>query len=526
MSALKFFTEKPVDSFLLLYLDIKTLPIANKLSLEKEVKKDLLELNNLLEHYNSLEFIKGYNTNLTNPRNQEEKTILEFYCRTIKKKELILEYLIMEIEAIALEKSKPESKRSIEEDKKHEVLYKLIKRKRDFPYKDPVTKFSHKGNKFNYEIDFEKLDYRIINPIKNKIGLFPFKSDLTKGYTEEIKRELLINYKKKYSDTHLNYICWKLAELPTNKCRQKIFEELRSLYQKKKWYGFYALALPQIEGIFSELTTIVISSKNPGKTLGDKAKYLRPYYDNSEFAFDYYEHFLPQQRNKFSHTGLDNEIQVKSIFLLLDLVHLLGIIESINSPLIKISNILKHGVSYFTHIGKISNFIYVFKKIKNSRLIEIQEKIYNFSLNFFSSTIDLKQFLENLQKDFNSSTYNFELHLESICRIREKAEFKIFTLTNREISNRIDDIKSLLSDDFSLLLEDYLKLLFDTAYFMNNYSYIFKNTPKSISTQILKFEEKNKDTLQKINIIMARIKPEITNDDFLFRESEFKHIIR
>lgn len=67
-----------VRVFLLTYLDIKLLPAQIKHTLEAEAKRHLKILDVLLEHYSSLGFIARYQIKPETPRNQFERTILEF----------------------------------------------------------------------------------------------------------------------------------------------------------------------------------------------------------------------------------------------------------------------------------------------------------------------------------------------------------------------------------------------------------------------------------------------------------------
>lgn len=112
----------------------------------------------------------------------------------------------------------------------------------------------------------EKLDYRRINVIRNKLNYVDLKLDDTKGYTKEITDSILKNVNPK---TLLADLKVDLNLVPVVKDRKDIFVEMEELFLKKKWYGFYALALPQIEGIFSEMVEI-IEKKQSFSALPDK----------------------------------------------------------------------------------------------------------------------------------------------------------------------------------------------------------------------------------------------------------------
>src|SRR5690349_445666 len=54
------FLETPIESFLLLFLNIKSSPLEHKNYLESKAKKDFLIIEELLNHYQSIPFIQKF----------------------------------------------------------------------------------------------------------------------------------------------------------------------------------------------------------------------------------------------------------------------------------------------------------------------------------------------------------------------------------------------------------------------------------------------------------------------------------
>src|SRR5690554_7318415 len=98
-----------------------------------------------------------------------------------------------------------------------------------------------------------------------------YRNDKPKFYKQIFKRKSVENY--------FQSIFYHLDLLPVSDERHQIFNELKKLFNKKNWLAFYALALPQVEGLFSEM----VLSLNPRSTairkaLPDKVRVVRPDY--------------------------------------------------------------------------------------------------------------------------------------------------------------------------------------------------------------------------------------------------------
>jgi hypothetical protein len=100
------------------------------------------------------------------------------------------------------------------------------------------------------------------------------------------------------------------------------------------------LALPQVEGLFTEMLSTV-SPDDKGKSLAEKVKKVRPAYMLSEAYFDYYQYMITDLRTKFAHTGFETDLKLKCYDLLTDLEHILQVYYELDHPMIKVKRLIK-----------------------------------------------------------------------------------------------------------------------------------------------------------------------------------------
>jgi hypothetical protein len=363
---LKGVSGDPVDIFLKTFLDIKILPVTIKLSLEADAKKQIHLIEVLLDHYKQLPIIIKNSIDPEKPRNHDERMQLEFYKRTITKKENIVQYLTSgALDARAIDKAAVGFKEYHSEGTKD--VEKQIMYHTDFPYSD----FLINNNKVEFGIDFEKLDYRLINTIRNKRSWVKGDYDRVGGYSKKFNKALKssIDPKKFFKG-----LMKDLKSVPIVANRQPMFKELKALFFNGHWFGFYALALPQVEGIFNEMVELVNLKKSSG-TLTDKVHIVRPFYDNSAFYFDYYEYFLPNWRNHFAHSGKVEDAEIKCHYLLLDIKDLLITCISLNSPMSRLAGIMKGGADSLSHIGNFSELILLVGEVQAQNKLRSLKRI-------------------------------------------------------------------------------------------------------------------------------------------------------
>jgi hypothetical protein len=506
--------EKAVEYFARLFLELDTLPLVHKLNLETVIRKDLAEIESLLSHYYSLDVIKKYIKEAFTPRNHSERTVLDFFNRTVKKKEQILHHFFSGLEDIAIGKAKIESDYAIKYDT--ETL-RGIQYHNDFPYTDLML-----DDGFGYKIDYEKLDYRRINPLRNKRQYFKRSTDISRGLTPKLEKEFQGAFTRKRAIKLLDLMVAKVANLPILKVRKDIFVELKLLYKTRKWYGFYGLALPQIEGIFSEMSIILDPQKKSKGSLTNKVQQVRPFYELSDYVFDYYEYYLPEERNKFSHIGTMENIHLKSSLLLIDLYSILRIFESLDAPLIELNNMTNEGVGAFDDIGKFSRFFNLLKKISPAHLLEIQPNLDNLMYNILPYSLDIIEFVKLLDEDFKRAASLFAKNLTLMLHIQASPHFNIFEVTHKFLHEHMSHLERALKNDMNVIFEKELQLLLDVSLFVNEFTKRFPNQNIHIKEAVREFETANQKTLSIVNILRKRIDIQLPDYVYLFAK-EWKH---
>ena len=516
---IKLTKDEAVLYFIKLFLNIDKLPLSQKIPLEQTVKKDLAELNALLEYYYSIDLIKQFRKEPVKPMNHQERMILDFYLRAVEKKELIISHLINKLDDIAIEKSKVKSNffRS-DESSPGSLLLKEFEYHSDFPYTDYMVG----ATKNIYKIDYERLDYRQINPWRNKENYFRRTTDISKGITPETEKEFLKNFRWKTAIQILNKVYNRVASLPILKSRTEIFLQLIDLYKMKKWYGFYALGLPQIEGIFAEMTGILETNKQTTGSLTDKVQQVRPHYELSAYFFDYYAYYLPDQRNKFSHLGQVGNIYVKSALLVLDLQNIIAIFEGLNTPLIELNNLIEEGVGSFTEITKFTEFFSLIKKISRKHLPEIQDALDNLSYNVLAKKLDMVKFIEHLDTDFQKASSEFEEKFNIVVSVLDKKKLKILTMTPKDIQENFAVLQAGFENDMKMIFEKDLSLLLDTRAFIANYIKLFPKQSPELIQAIHHFKTRHAKALATLNVIHNRFSITIAEYIPLFA-GDWKH---
>jgi hypothetical protein len=510
------------DLFVINILEIGgDLPIAYKHQLELFVKRDLRDIDGLLKHYSTDEFIELFRTKNETPRNHKQKTILEFYNRTLKKRSEIIDYLLFKLDDRAIEKAM-DSGRTMQKSKStSKPIDKLQKEyviSKDFPYRDIVMNFT-KGE-YKYIINFERLDYRKINLVINKSWFFPIKCNHSKGYSKQFYK--LIN--KIDSFPILKNLQSQIREMPLLRNRRQVFSELQKLYSQKNWYGFYALALPQIEGIFSEM---VRASKPAGKITGaltDKVQQIRPFYENSEYSFDYYEFHLPLDRNVFSHTGKVDDVRRKCKILLLDLFAIVKIFGELDSPVIRAKNLLDLGVQAISDIGKLSNILHLVVQTQRDGFYgDIKKSAEKFVYHDLVNKIDFRAFLANLEFDFikGFKKYRDQLHLFS--GAFDENQVDINSLNGPNFQNDLKRIQEV-HDKYPFMFEEVLKLLLDTHYVLKNLTRLFPRLGDEIRNELNAFSNRSKKEMNIIKILNEKLKVKIP-DDFLLMRDKLTHYL-
>ncbi|MEP1033466.1 hypothetical protein [Ekhidna sp.] len=504
-------SRDPLKIYVNIVLNLRVLPIIEKAKLELEIKKDLQIINDLLKDYEKEDFIKRLKKKDHRPRNHNERTIHDFYQRVLALRETILDYLVNGVEERAIINSESKSKY---DDPKMDELMSSFKDHSDYPYRDLIINLT---GGWSYRLDLEKLDWRKINPYRNKSNVFSFKSDISNPKARKFDRMLL---KEVDGANRLRYLHQEIRNLPLQN-RAKIFKELRTLYAKKLWHGFYALALPQVEGIFTEMIELSLPEVGQKSSLSDKVNAVRPLIEGSSYSFDYYEYYLPRQRNQFSHSGYDDNIRLKCNGLVLDLQDVIENFKELESPVVQISNMINEGLDRFKHIGNLSHFIYLFIKVKQlKKLSLIRDKADKFVYSTLIKNIDFEGFFKNLQVDFDIAIKDSKLYFSYVLRTYLGSEIDVYSISRDELHKNAKDIVNTIQEHQVLFLGT-IKLLLDTQNFVLSFIRSFPKVEEEIIQLFNEFIKKNEDVLTRLQILNSQMV--ITVDEEFFLAKDWTH---
>lgn len=356
--------DDPIHAFLVLVLNRGKNILKIKNRLEIQARQHLNQVEQIIDFYLTLPYIIKFRIDAVKPTNNTERKQLEFYKRCMEKKNEIVNFILNIIPYRARELS---IKKKVNLPQGLEDIYEQIDYHNNFPYTELLDRY-----RYVYGLNLEKLDYRLINPLHNKKFWIDenlwqhttYTTPVNKGFQQKIKAE-----------PFFSTMILSLKELPFSQNREEIFLELCYLFKKKKWFAFYALALPQVEGIFNEMLEMTDSKKSKN-SLSDKAKSIRNYHDDADYTMDYYEFTLADLRNSFSHSGVVDNPKLKSYHLVMDIQYLLDMCTELDSPISKLSKQIREGVEAITHVGHLSDFLELVAQIdKDKKLPSIKKRL-------------------------------------------------------------------------------------------------------------------------------------------------------
>jgi hypothetical protein len=300
--------DRVIDQFLFRLIGFSRLPKKEYQLIFKEVREDLKAILELIEFYEEDDYIKAYLASDIRPEH-EMKVRIDFYERCRKERDFIVKYVTYGIYNVALYNAwlpHPEP-----------VPEKFTRDGRIRPY------YFRPGSREAY-FDFRKIDHfghrlsQTLTEGQRQYLLDKFMAGEMEAFYEALR--LVRPPENFFEDIRLFYPVYS----PIFGDRKQIFEELDRLFVGKHWYGFVALALLQIEGVFSDIVAFIGDEKK-NASLSTKVNSVRPYYYDPAGALDYFEYHLPRIRNRLAHAGHlpDHDPQILSYDMLYDLWFLL-----------------------------------------------------------------------------------------------------------------------------------------------------------------------------------------------------------
>ncbi len=366
--------ETPRDLFKKWILGLDDLPSVSLVILKATVGRDLNNINELVLEYEKDSEIEKYINNKNPKRDHETRTIIDFYNRTLRERQKVLNYYLKGVYERAIDKSRSKVWGG--------GLFAFGGIFKDYPYD------------FDKGFSFVNFDHQTIDKVSHRLDYIPIREienprelygkDKNKFYRQLFKEYPVEDYLR-IIDFHLNHV-------PTPKERKTIFSELKKLFLGERWLAFYALALPQVEGLFTEMMAAQKpDSKYYSRALSDKVDFLRMgSYPNDPYL-DYYQYVLPLERNSFMHTGLTEDYQLKAFDLLTDLDHVLRLYNELDNPFVKLTRIMKkRNPDDFIDYKGFAVFFNLLRKIHSSQKKKEEQKIKVFLKEFLLTDCQLE----------------------------------------------------------------------------------------------------------------------------------------
>ncbi|TLX24307.1 hypothetical protein FE904_17810 [Chryseobacterium indologenes] len=441
--------ETKVDLFNYWVLGFDSTPYEELQYLKNSVESHLRFILELIEKYENKTFIQLYNQDKKNPGDNFERMLLDFYKRCIKERDLILNYYLNGVEDQAIYKANTKLGLS-------SFLFNTAFN--DFPYRSWMI----------YRDQY--FDYEKINNVSHRCYDVPIGDDLEEVYYKNKQQFYNKLFKVKPLSQIFSNIDFYYDHIPHNNDRKHIFLELKKLFKARRWLAFFALALPQVEGLFTEMLS-TISPDDKGKSLSEKVKKVRPAYMLSEAYFDYYQYMITDLRNKFAHTGFETDLKLKCYDLLTDLEHILQVYYELDHPMIKVKRLIKQRNSNdFIGYREFSQFFELVNKLHPTQKTEIKLDLDDFINNFLTVHCQLEYILEeasiNTRKLVRDFIHRIEkttnsLQIASEFESRNLSEVKLVMQQNkvelakfsRFQNDKFDELDALRN--FSISLKKY-----------------------------------------------------------------------
>ncbi|RQO66827.1 hypothetical protein DBR40_21480 [Pedobacter sp. KBW01] len=478
----------------------------------RQATADLAMVGDVLRDYEREPFIQELNAGKReNGRAHSEYTMDLFYKRAREKAREIREYIAHGAKEIAITRS---GRYYVEQVKKG-IIYPQMEKQLQYPYMDGIVRFG----KLEFEVDLERIDHKKINPYKNKMFVFDFTGDIRTASHQVLDREILerLDHMKVIAE-----VLKEIAKIPLLNKRTEIFKQLAEMAGRELWYGFYALALPQVEGIVVELLEIAGNNRKDLKALPQKAGVLRTVASNGDFDMDYYQFYLPEKRNKFSHSGKDMDIKTKSFHMILDLKHLLHTAAGLQTNLIFLNNMANEGSLGINHIGDLVKMIRLMKQEEgHAHYKEVKGKLELLVYLDLINRYDLVYLVRELSGLLLIKLKEFDKALELGAYLEKSGPLAFSTLSNAETASKIDLIlKAIERTPFS----EAHKFIMDIYIFAMKFPRVFADLPDEVKGAFRELPVRHSRVWPKLGMLSKVYKPDII-EDYLMGKKEMMTLL-
>ncbi len=454
----------------IIYLD--DVPSRPYKRLLKEVNSDLKSLLELIKWYEEQPIIRSGDR----PGNHEDRMVYDFYKRCTQELTAIIEFQQQGIKEAAMQEAH------------HEI----------FPFMKSIRRvsasFRPRPYHFAEPFSISYFDCRQVDRTWHRLNDFPFDMalELQKLYAEDKPKFYRFYFKQCSKEEHLQKLQYYLPDLPFRNNREPIFKELIRNFKARRWISFYALALPQVEGLFSEMCSVASPDRKSGNSLTDKVNYLRPYYSQSRTYFDYYQYYLPAQRNRFSHTGYDEDFKLKSYDLLVDLIHLLNVFYELDNPLVKIKKAHRKRDSHeFRSFERIIEYFRQVNQLKPQQRKEIRPEIAAFEKDFLKEQCEAEYLCGLALESASSLLSNFKSKLSG------SIQNSCSEWASKDFTNIDPEIRSLIKEEF-LYKEREIQKLSDVLFLLKNHKKYLPSISKEWHDSLVAYKAEHMTTIELI----------------------------
>lgn len=484
-------TEKDVDPihhFVKYVVGFHQLPAKIVVDLERKVRANLQELQVLIDRYESDPVIIDYQNGMRRPQHSS-KVRIDFYERCKVEQSVILRYLLYELEERAIAKA-------MQDESFNSFGFLWYEGFWDRPYKW----WQHRS--------IEYFDYRKINVCRHRLDEVVI-SEIP------VLEELYISNKKLFyrrlgkimppSEIFRQIKSYYVPSLPKVIERKPVMDELEKLMKAKRWYGFTALALTQVEGIFSDMLHILHPSKNYS-SLSTKASAIRNHYHPEGRNFDYFEYHLPELRNSFLHSGSirNNDFRLISLDLLYDLFYLLTVFLQLNDPHMELHKFLTknstesiHGIASLNHLFNLVDEVQK-RSAKNPSHAELRKTLEQWNqfrkdvlmpsteveLLVREEIVPLPGKIDRLFETFRAQT------------AYDGVEIDFSKMNVKAIQDKAGSLQLVYTERLYHLKEDYKNIL-SALKFMNRYKIFLPEASEDMQKEIGNIPKENKGKLDK-----------------------------
>ncbi|RQO64840.1 hypothetical protein DBR43_31670 [Pedobacter sp. KBW06] len=473
-----------IDRFMHHFLELKDLPGTHLAILKNKVSADLVTINEMIDKYEAIAFIQENRK----ARNQTELTQKEFYERCLAERNKIRQHLRYGLKKRALSKAGTFTTIG-------GIGFLL-----DAEFDRPYSLQWYQAEKY--------FDYQQIDTVTHRLLPIPIR----------IARELMRTYRRSktefYSELQehrpINNVLLQLkasAEfLPfIPQQRNEIFKELIGLFNDSRFYGFYALGMTQIEGLFTDMCQLC-SPGMENKSLPLKVAAIKPFAGVGISRLDYFNHHLPHLRNRFLHHGTDQTEEIENLCkdLIYDLEEVLTIFNKLELDVIKfLKTIRQRDIVSFNSLMDLTTYFKLFLSLKRKdQLKYFSVEIQSFHHVFIPGLLEeiIQEMADNYQKEMNEIVPVIDFLLN-----RNKSDFKNIKIS--EMGAKLIRIKKRMAANLERGLRDQIMNVFELCYFLSFWKKVLD--PNAIEPSV-----KNE-----IELLSLKVKPEAKKLQMLVRIS-------